>query len=113
MAELIVLRGIKDNIFDSGEVTIPGLLRISRAAVSQMLGVMEQKGYITRDINKTNRRKQSLSLTEKGRAAVKEHEHRFMELLAEIIDRFGEKEMKQLIRLSIRFMDTLETIKAG
>jgi DNA-binding MarR family transcriptional regulator len=77
-----------------------------------MLGVMEQKGYIIRDINKANRRKQSLSLTEKGHAVVKEREHRFMELLAEIIDRFGEKEMKQLIRLFGRFMDTLETIKA-
>jgi DNA-binding MarR family transcriptional regulator len=112
IAEVVVLKGIKDHIFDSGEATIPDLLCISRAAVSQMLGVMEQKGYILRDINKVNRRKQSLSLTEKGRTTVEEHEYKFKELLAEIVDRFGEKEMKQLIRLSSRFMDTLEKIRA-
>jgi DNA-binding MarR family transcriptional regulator len=112
IAEVIILKGIKDHIFDSGEVTIPDLLCISRAAVSQLLNGMEQDGYILREINKANRRKHSLSLTEKGRAAVEEHEHKFIELLAEIVDRFGEKEMKQLIRLSSRFMDTIEAIKA-
>jgi DNA-binding MarR family transcriptional regulator len=111
IAEVVVLKGIKDHVFDSGEVTIPDLLCISRAAVSQLLGGMEQNGYILREINKANRRKHSLSLTEKGCAAVEEHEHKFMELLAEIIDRFGEKDMKQLIRLSSRFMDTIEAIK--
>jgi DNA-binding MarR family transcriptional regulator len=111
IAEVIILKGIKDRVFDSGKVTIPDLLCISRAAVSQLLGGMEQNGYILREINKANRRKHSLSLTEKGRAAVEEHEHKFMELLAEIVDRYGEKEMKQLIRLSSRFMDTIEEIK--
>jgi DNA-binding MarR family transcriptional regulator len=111
MAEVAVLKGIKNHVFDSGEVTIPNFLCISRAAVSQMLGVMEQKGYITRNINKANRRKQSLSLTEKGSAVIEEQEHQFMKLLAKIVDRFGEKEMKQLIKLSSRFLDTIGKIK--
>jgi DNA-binding PadR family transcriptional regulator len=111
IAEVVVLKGIKDRVFDSGEVTIPGLLCISRAAVSQLLGGMEKNGYIVREINKANRRKHLLSLTETGKVLVEEHEHKFMELLFEIIDRFGEKEMKQLIRLSSRFMDTIEEIK--
>jgi DNA-binding MarR family transcriptional regulator len=54
----------------------------------------------------------SLSLTENGRAIVKEQEYKFIELLAEIVGRFGEKDMKQFIRLSSRFMDTIEEIKA-
>jgi DNA-binding MarR family transcriptional regulator len=111
IAEVVVLKGIKDHVFDSGEVTIPDLLCISRAAVSQLLNGMEQNGYILREINKANRRKHSLSLTQNGRTIVEEHEHRFVELLAEIVDRFGEKDMKQLIRLSGRFMDTIEKIK--
>jgi DNA-binding MarR family transcriptional regulator len=111
IAEVVVLKGIKDHVFDSGEVTIPDLLCISRAAVSKLLGDMEKNGYILREINKANRRKLSISLTEKGRAAIEEHEHKFMELFAEIVDRFGEKDMKQLIRLSSRFMDTIEEIK--
>jgi DNA-binding MarR family transcriptional regulator len=107
MAEFIVLKGIKDHTFDSGEISIPDLLCISRAAVSQMLGGMEHKGYIIREVNQENRRKQLLSLTETGDALVAEQEQKVMELLAEIASRFGERETKQLMKLSNRFMDML------
>jgi DNA-binding MarR family transcriptional regulator len=111
MAELVVLRGIKGHVFESSDLTVPHLLCISRAAVSKMLGNMEQKGYIKRDINKANRRKQSLSITPKGSAIVDEHEHKFTELLTKIVDEFGEKETKQLITLATKFLDTVEKIK--
>jgi DNA-binding MarR family transcriptional regulator len=111
IAEFFVLKGIKDQAFDSGELTIPDLLCISRAAVSQMLGVMEQKGFITRDINKANRRKQLLALTEKGTAVIAEQEQKVMELLARIVGQFGETKTKQFIKLSNCFMDILEKIK--
>ena len=112
MVELAVLKGIKDHVFDSGGTTIPGLLCITRAAVSQMLGVLEQKGYIVRDINRANRRKQSLSLTPKGSAIVEEQERRIAELRAEIFNRFGERETKQFVKLSNTFMDIIEDIKS-
>ncbi len=111
MAELVVLAGIKNHTFEDGEVTIPDLLCISRAAVSQMLGVMEQKGFIIRDINKANRRKQLLSLTEKGSLVVEEQEQKAMALLSQVVDQFGERETKQFIKLSGRFMDIIEKIK--
>ncbi|WP_411048702.1 MarR family winged helix-turn-helix transcriptional regulator [Treponema primitia] len=111
MAELAVLAGIKNHTFEDGEVTIPDLLCISRAAVSQMLRVMEQKGFIIRDINKANRRKQLLTLTKKGSAVVEEQEQKVMELLAQIVDQFGERETKQFIKLSGRFMDIIEKLK--
>jgi DNA-binding MarR family transcriptional regulator len=111
IAEMAVLKGIKDRVFDSGGITIPGLLCISRAAVSQMLAAMEEKGYITRDINQANRRKQSLALTQKGGALVEKQEQKVELLLARIVDRFGEKETEQFIKLSDRFMDIIESIK--
>jgi DNA-binding MarR family transcriptional regulator len=111
IAEVVVLKGIKDHVFDSGEMTIPDLLCISRAAVSQMLGVMEQKGFIVRDINKANRRKQLLSLTPKGTAVIEEQEQKVLELFARIFDQFGETKTKQFIKLSSRFMDIIEKIK--
>jgi DNA-binding MarR family transcriptional regulator len=113
ITELAVLKGIKDRTFESGEITIPDLLCISRAAVSQMLGVLEQKGYIIRDINKKNRRKQLLSLTEKGEAAVKEQEQKILELFEEIITQFGENKMERFIKLFSGFMDTIEKVKTG
>jgi DNA-binding MarR family transcriptional regulator len=111
VVEVFVLKGIKEHAFDSGELTIPDMLCISRAAVSQMLGGMEQKGFITRDINKANRRKQLLTLTPKGNAVVEEQEQKVMELLSGIVDQFGETKTKQFIKLSSRFMDILEKQK--
>jgi DNA-binding MarR family transcriptional regulator len=113
MAEVAVMKGIKDNIFEDGKTTISDYLCITRAAVSQMVGAMEKKGYLTRDINKTNRRKIALSLTERGRSLVAELEQKAMELLADIIDRLGEEESKQLIKLSNHFADIIEEIKAA
>ncbi len=112
MAEVVVLTGIKKNIFGNGDLTIPDLLCISRAAVSQMLGNMEEKGYIKREINKEDRRKLLLSLTKKGNAIVDEHERKVMELLLKIVDEFGEAKTKQLITLTTNFLDTVEKVKS-
>jgi DNA-binding MarR family transcriptional regulator len=111
MAEIVVLGGIKNHAFEDGKVTIPDLLCISRAAVSQMLGVMEQKGFIIRDINKANRRKQLLSLTKKGGLVLEEQEQKAMDLLSQVADQFGETKTKQFIKLSGQFMDIIEKIK--
>ncbi len=111
MAEVVVLKGIHDHIFETGNLTIPNLLCISRAAVSQMLSNMEQKGYINRDINKSNRRKHTLTITQKGKAILDEQEHKVMELLEKIIDEFGETKTKQLITLTTNFLDIVEKIK--
>jgi DNA-binding MarR family transcriptional regulator len=113
IAEVLVLKSIKDHVFDSGKITIPALLCVSRAAVSQMLGVMEKKGLIIRDINKDNRRKHLLTLTPKGNTLIEEREQKVMELLSGIIEQFGETKTKQFIKLSNRFMDIIETIKTA
>jgi DNA-binding MarR family transcriptional regulator len=112
MAEIIVLKGIKNNIFESGDLTIPDLLCISRAAVSKMLGNMEEKRYIKRVINKSNRIKLSLSITKKGNDIVDEHEHKVTKLLKKIVDEFGEAKTKQLITLTTNFLDTVEKVKS-
>jgi DNA-binding MarR family transcriptional regulator len=111
IAELTVLKGIKDSAFESGELKISDLLCISRSAVSQMLGAMEQKGYITREIDRTNRRKHSIFLTPKGGKVVEEQEQKCMDLIAGIAEKFGEKEIQQLIKLSGHLMDIVEEIK--
>ncbi|GHU81328.1 hypothetical protein FACS189468_3660 [Spirochaetia bacterium] len=111
IAELAVLKGINGHAFDSGELKIADLLCISRSAVSQMLGAMEQKGFITREIDKTNRRKHSIFLTPKGGAVIEKQGQKGMNLVAQIAEKFGEKDMKQLIKLSVRFMNIIEEIK--
>jgi DNA-binding MarR family transcriptional regulator len=111
LAELALMKGIMDKTLDSDGAKIQEALCIKKAAVSQMLGVLEKKGYITRDINKENRRKIILRLTKKGETLINKTEKKVNALLSEIISRFGETDIKQLIVLFERFADIVNGIK--
>jgi len=84
LAELALMKGIMDKTFDSDGAKIQEALCIKKAAVSQMLGVLEKKGYITRDINKENRRKIILRLTKKGETLINKTEKKVNALLSEM-----------------------------
>jgi DNA-binding MarR family transcriptional regulator len=45
-------------------------LSVSKAAASQALGGIEKKGYVKREIDRSNRRKITITLTDAGRSAL-------------------------------------------
>jgi DNA-binding MarR family transcriptional regulator len=107
MAEAALMKGIADKTLDSEGAKIQEALCINKAAVSQMLGVLERKGYINRETNKDNRRKIILTLTPKGQRAVKNTERTIDTLLSEIIKRFGENDMELFVPQFNRFADII------
>jgi DNA-binding MarR family transcriptional regulator len=111
LAEIALMKGIADKTLDSDMAKIQEGLCVKKAAVSQMLGVLEKKGYVNRETNKANRRKIILALTQKGETLIKETEIKVDNVLTEIISRFGEKETRQLIRLSSRFADIVSELR--
>jgi DNA-binding MarR family transcriptional regulator len=113
LAEIALMKGIADNTLESDGAKIQEALCIKKAAVSQMLNVLEKKGYINREINKENRRKIILTLTPKGETCVKETENAIDTLLSEIISRFGEKNTRQFMTLFNRFADIVTELKAN
>ena len=74
-------------------------LNISKPAISYILNTLEKKKYITREIDPKDRRKVSISATPEGKAAAEQSKRKFDELWNEILARFGEDNMKQLIGL--------------
>jgi DNA-binding MarR family transcriptional regulator len=81
---------------------------VSKSAVSQTLGALEEKGYITRELDKTNRRKRLLSLTPKGRKAVAAIDKEVEAYFAGVIQRFGENDTRLLMSLFNRFAKIVE-----
>ncbi|MDR1399730.1 MAG: winged helix DNA-binding protein [Treponema sp.] len=81
---------------------------VSKSAVSQTLGALEEKGYITRELDNTNRRKRLLSLTAKGRKTVAAIDTKVEAYFASIIQRFGENDTRLLISLFNRFAKIVE-----
>ena len=72
---------------------------ISKPAISYILNTLEKKNYITREIDPKDRRKVSISATPEGRAAAEQSMKKYDEIWSEILDRFGEDNMRQLIDL--------------
>ena len=63
------------------------------------MNTLEKKNYIIREIDPKDRRKVSISATPEGKAAAEQSKKKFDELWNEILTRFGEDNMRQLIGL--------------
>ena len=114
LAELVLMKAIADNTSDSENNTslteIRVCLSISKAAISQMLGVLEKKGYINRDIDKNNRRNLIVTLTPKGHDFITRKRNYFDEKLTKIVSIIGEDDMKQMIVFINRLTEAIEKI---
>ena len=70
------------------------------------MNTLEKKKYITREIDPKDRRKVSISATPEGKAAAEESKKKYDEIWDEILTRFGEDNMRQLLDL-MRDLDEL------
>ncbi|MDR1363964.1 MAG: MarR family transcriptional regulator, partial [Spirochaetaceae bacterium] len=99
---------IKEHGGDLSGEKLRNELSVTKPAVSQMLSCLEKKGFLTREINKENRRRIVLSLTEKGTEFIEKTQRETEERLEGIIKRFGENETHSLIELINRFLSIME-----
>jgi DNA-binding MarR family transcriptional regulator len=108
LASFTLLYYIREHGGDLSGEKIRRELSVTKPAVSQMLASLEKKGFLTREINKENRRCIVLSLTEKGTAFIEKTQRKTEKRLAGIITRFGEEETRRLIALINRFLSIME-----
>jgi DNA-binding MarR family transcriptional regulator len=85
-------------------------LAVSKAAVSQMLGSLEKRGYIQRETDQDNRRKIIITLTKKGKTAVDKAGKNMDALMALIIARFGEHDSLKFVELLDRFAEVVDEV---
>jgi DNA-binding MarR family transcriptional regulator len=85
-------------------------LFVSKAAVSQTLGSLEKKGCVERAIDRDNRRRIVITLTDAGRAALENSTAALDKLAADLISRFGEAKTGELIRLVNSFAALVEEL---
>lgn len=85
-------------------------LHMTRPAVSQMLNALEKKELIHREIDKNDRRKIAVTLTEKGRSTLDQAMSYMDETMVKTISRFGEGNTLQLIALLTLLANILEEV---
>jgi DNA-binding MarR family transcriptional regulator len=105
--ETVMLKKISDGHIDSFS-DLEDEFHVSKPAISQILSALERKGYITRELDKTNRRKRSLGLTRQGSDAVETTGRQIDAYFAGVIERFGENDTRRLVRLFKRFAELVE-----
>ena len=75
------------------------MLHLSASALSQTLGSLEKKGYITRERCGQDARQVVLGLTQTGRAFVDTEVSRFRDAMREMRDYLGEDDLREFARL--------------
>ena len=114
IAELILMRTIKDNSIDSDEnmcvVDIQKHLFVSNAAISKMLGVLEKKGYINRHVNKHNRRALIITLSPEKKEIINDLEKEIDDRLMLIIELLGKMEIEQFVRSVNLFVNAANSL---
>ena len=114
MSELILMRKIVSNTscpdqnFQASDLS--SHLFITKPAVSQMLNSLEKKGYISREIDKNDRRKRAVTLTAEGQEILRLTKAFMDRKIETTIRRFGEENTKQLIALFSLLSDISEEL---
>lgn len=89
---------------------LSGKLEMKRPMMSRILNGLEQRGYITRAIDKNNRRSFEIHLTEAGKEALRQAEGVMMGVLKRIETELGAEDMDKLITLLTRVADVYRNI---
>jgi len=92
---------IKIDIFSLGHRVkvsdLINLLNFAPSTVSTILKVLESKGYITREINKENRREVFVEITNKGKSRLEIAKKYHFDTVSDLISYLGEEDGTKLI----------------
>lgn len=79
-------------------------LNLSSARVAAILGSLEKKGLIVRDISPTDRRRITVTLTEKGREEANAKIQMMRKRMIKVFEEMGEEDTEQFIILMTKFV---------
>ena len=97
--ETFVLYFILKNHGDIVPGDISDAMGISSARIAAALNSLDGKGYITREIDKTDRRRIIVKLTETGRAYAEEQEVFYLGIITEMLAALGERDATEYVRI--------------
>ncbi len=86
-------------------------LCITKPATSKMLNIMEEKGYVERISNKSDRRVVYVKLTTEGEDFLKKENMKFEMLTHSLVDKMGEEDMKSLINLLNKLSNVMDELE--
>ena len=99
---------------DRSEFVLPGEIsgemNISSARVASILNSLESKGLLERQIDKTDRRRILVSLTQRGGEKAEEHNEIVINMIAKMLELLGEDDAKEFVRITGRIIDMAHNV---
>jgi len=92
---------------------ISGEMDISSARIAAVLNALENKGCVTRRIDRDDRRKILVDLTPAGRELAEKHERGAMEDATRMLDALGEHDAREFVRILGKLAGLFESKGAG
>ena len=83
-----------------------------REKVDEYKKFLEEKGYIQRSSNKTDRRVVYVKLTEEGKLYLEEQNIKFKNFTCKVVEKMGEEDTDNLIRLFDKLYNIIEEIQS-
>lgn len=87
-------------------------LQLSKQAAGQLVDTLATRGYLERDIDPEDRRKLTIALTKRGRAAVKVLAAARASVDAELLARVGPKDVERTLRTLSALVDMGHALNA-
>ncbi|KFI45942.1 DNA-binding transcriptional regulator, MarR family [Bifidobacterium bohemicum] len=88
-------------------------LHASSGRVSALLGALEKKGYVTRQINENDRRNILVSLTDAGAAQARHDRDDIDSAVRWIFSQMGERRTREYVGLTQEFMTYMSVCRPG
>jgi len=89
----------KNNETKAKTTDLSKILELSPSTITPLINSLEEKGYLKREYDKTDRRIVLLSFTEEGYSLKEKMNTEFNNRMKGLIKHLGEKDTKELIRL--------------
>lgn len=109
--DFLILKMIYESEENGERITASDLSRsfhVSRSAISQFTVSLERRRYITGKIDKNDKRKTYLSVTESAKELLDSFRQTFIETMNSIRDKLGAEKFNTLINLSAEAADLFE-----
>lgn len=86
------------------------VLHSSKSRISAILRSLEKKGYIHREIDKTNRRKILVIITDAGKKHIMADINSVNDILVKLLLEMGEDDTRELVRLTKKLVDIMKKL---
>lgn len=82
-------------------------LLITKPAISKLINTLEEKGFVERITDKSDRRVVYINITEEGEKILAKETEMFEEFTHKIVEKMGEEDTNEMIRLFKRMYDAI------